>query len=262
VNDRKYTSFYNRQERASRYSGGLDPTKHKFFKILLDAKSNLEIDRPEVLEIGAGNGRFQDVFECYTGIDITENSRTFFHKPYLVIVDKEAYPFDTGKFDLVFSNAVFEHIPNLDFALHEMIRVTKTNGRIIFNPAWQCRPWFADGYPVRPFSDFNLRGKIYKLTIPIRENVLFRLMHVMPVRLWHLIKFHINPDSYREKLFYNKIKANYEYFWMSDSDACNSIDPFLAILFFKANDLTIINYPTLISQFLVRTNELVIEKKT
>ena len=261
MDDKEYTSFYERQERVNGYSGGLDAKQHKFVNVLERVKASLAVVNPDVLEIGAGNGRFQDLFQNYTGIDITESSRKFFHKPYIVINDGEPYPFDSGKFDLVFSNAVFEHIPHVDFALHEMIRVTKRNGRIIFNPAWQCRPWFADGYPVRPFSDFDIWGKLYKLTVPIREHILFRLMHVMPVRFWHLLRFRVNPRVYKDKLVFTQIRANYKHFWMSDSDACNSIDPFMAILFFKANKLRIVNYPSLWKQFFVRTNELILEKK-
>ena len=130
----------------------------------------------------------------------------------------------------------------------------------MFNPAWQCRPWAADGYQVRPYSDFSIFGKLYKATIPIRENLIFRLSHVMPKRFYYLYRFMINKNQFINRLKYKKIKANYEKFWQSDSDACNSIDPFMAILYFKANGFKILNYPTLKSQFLVRTNELVLTK--
>lgn len=82
----------------------------------------------------------------------------------------------------------------------------------------------------------------------------------MPKRLFFLSLFVINPGLFKERLFYRKLKANYETFWQSDSDACNSIDPFLAILFFKANGLEIINYPTLVKQFLIRTGEIILRK--
>lgn len=130
----------------------------------------------------------------------------------------------------------------------------------MFNPAWQCRPWAANGYQVRPYSNFNILGKMYKVSIPIRENLLFRLSYVIPKRLYYLVRYMVNENSFIDNLRYKKIKANYEIFWQSDSDACNSIDPFMAILYFKANGFKILNYPTIKNQFLVRTNELVLTK--
>ena len=256
----KYNDFYDSQDRENIYSSGTSTEMHGFTDVLEGIKTTLQVDHPKVLEIGAGNGRFQNIFDNYTGIDITENTRKFFHKNYIVIKDKERYPFKNEEFDLIFTNAVFEHIPDIDTALKEMIRVTKYGGVIVFNPAWQCRPWAANGYQVRPYSDFNFSGKLYKLIIPIRENIYFRLSYIMPKRFYYLAIFLINPSKFYKKLFYKKIEANYEKFWQSDSDACNSIDPFLVILYFKSNGLKIENYPSLLKQFLVRTNELILRK--
>jgi len=257
----KYVEFYEKADRENIYSAGMKADNHKFNDVLLWIKNQYFKDiNPRGLEIGSGNGRFQDVFDDYTGIDITENSRKYFHKPYIVIEDKKTYPFEDNTFDLIFTNAVFEHIPDINLALKEMTRVVKQGGYIVFNPAWQCRPWAADGYPVRPYSDFGLVGKIYKASIIIRENLLFRLSYTIPKRFYYLVKFLITKNSFKNKLVYKKIRANYEQFWMSDSDACNSIDPFMAILYFKANNFEIVNYPTILKQFLIRTNEIVVKK--
>ncbi len=255
----EYLNFYENADRTNIYSAGLDAEMHTFFKVLDYFKNNIN-DNPKTLEIGAGNGRFQNVFYDYTGIDITENSRKYFHKPYIVLSNDGLYPFKNETFDLIFTNAVFEHIPDIDLALKEMTRVLKDGGFIIFNPAWQCRPWAAEGYPVRPYSDFKILKKIYKFSVPFRENILFRLIHVIPTRLYYLFKFILNKNNFKDNIIFRKLKPNYEKFLMSDSDACNNIDPFLAILYFKANDFQIVNYPTTISQFLVRTNELILKK--
>ncbi len=142
-----------------------------------------------------------------------------------------------------------------------MNRITKRGGGILFDPAWQCRPWAAKGYQVRPYSDFNVLEKLYKASIHIRENLAFRLSYVMPKRFFFMILFMLNRKIFRKRLFYRKLKANYLTFWQSDSDACNSIDPFLAILFFRANGCEILNYPTLAKQFLVRTGGILMRKK-
>ncbi|MBT7934259.1 MAG: class I SAM-dependent methyltransferase [Thiotrichales bacterium] len=156
----KYNDFYDSQDRENIYSSGTSTEMHGFTDVLEGIKTTLQVDHPKVLEIGAGNGRFQNIFDNYTGSDITENTRKFFHKNYIVIKDKERYPFKNEEFDLIFTNAVFEHIPDIDTALKEMIRVTKYGGVIVFNPAWQCRPWAANGYQGRPYSDFNFSLKL------------------------------------------------------------------------------------------------------
>lgn len=124
----KYIEFYEKQDRENVYSAGMNPKEHKFNNVLTSVAKIFNTSNPKVLEIGAGNGRFQDVFEDYTGIDITENSRKYFHKKYVVVEDGKPYPFKDKEFDLVFTNAVFEHIPNIDIALKEMIRVTNKGG--------------------------------------------------------------------------------------------------------------------------------------
>ena len=256
-----YKEFYDRIDRDQEYSSCKNAEEHSFYPVINEILSKYGLCDKKVLEIGSGNGRFQDIVVDYTGVDISEDLQKFYHKPFFVVEDGKPYPFQDESFDFVFTNAVFEHIPNIDLALSEMIRITKRGGIILFNPAWQCRPWAAEGYQVRPYSDFNIPGRIYKASIPIRENLLFRLSHVMPKRLFFLSLFVVKPGLFKERLFYRKLKANYETFWQSDSDACNSIDPFLAILFFRTNGFEILNYPTLFKQYFVRTGEIVMRKK-
>jgi ubiquinone/menaquinone biosynthesis C-methylase UbiE len=255
-----YKEFYENVDRVNTYSAGLNPESHTMYSKLSDFISDNHFKDKRVLEIGSGNGRFQDIVDDYSGIDISEQASKFFHKPYFIVKDGNKYPFADESFDFVFTNAVFEHIPDINHALQEMMRVTKKGGCIMFNPAWQCRPWAANGYQVRPYSDFNILGKLYKALIPLRENLLFRLAHVLPLRLIHIILFALGRNRYKEKLKYRKLKANYETFWQSDSDACNSIDPFMAILYFKANGLKIVNYPNSFKQLLIRTNEIILLK--
>jgi hypothetical protein len=57
---------------------------------------------------------------------------------------------------------------------------------------------------------------------------------------------------------YGRLKANFDKFWMSDSDAQNNMDPFDALLFFNSRGDECLNYPTLLRQFLIRTGALVI----
>jgi SAM-dependent methyltransferase len=45
--------------------------------------------------------------------------------------DAESLPFDTGQFDLVYSNGVIHHTPNTRRTVSEMLRVLKPGGRAI-----------------------------------------------------------------------------------------------------------------------------------
>ncbi len=257
---KKYHDFYNNIDRKNNYyrSNGLQDTP-LYKKVLHNIKKFNCIDK-KVLEIGSADAKFQHIVKDYTGVDIGSKLKDFYEKPFYVIDESGDYPFADGSFDFIFTNAVFEHIPDLNKALKEMLRVLKSGGIIMFNPAWQCRPWAAEGYIVRPYSDFNIYKKIYKASVPIRDSVLFRLLHVMPKRFIALLLFAINMKWFKRKIFFKKLKANYEKYWHSDSDACNSIDPYFAILYFKANGCQILNYPNAFSQFFVRTGYLIVKK--
>lgn len=258
----KYSAFYETVDRDNEYSKGASADGHPFMPVLEYYKKQLQqSDKPKVLEIGAGTGRFQDEFDNYVAIDVSQSLQKYFHKPYVVVKDGQTYPFPDEYFDLVFTYAVFEHIPSVNLALKEAMRVTKPNGAIIFRPAWNCRPWAANGYSVRPYSDFDLLGKIYKSFIPIRNNIMYRAATMIPARTLKLIGFCLNPLSFKLELKYKTLKPNYDQYWVSDSDACNSIDPFSAILFFRANGYQMHKHPNIAKQFFVRTGELIAIKQ-
>jgi SAM-dependent methyltransferase len=209
------------------------------------------------LEIGCGRGAFQDVVADYTGVDLAESVRPFLHKP-LYQASATALPFDDGTFDAIWSYAVLEHVPDPETALSEMRRVLRGDGLLLLAPAWQCRPWAADGYPVRPYADFGWKGKLIKLSIPVRDSVWYRSLRIFPLRLLHLLEYLLRQHPTRFR--YGRLKANFEKFWMSDSDAINAMDPFEAYLWFASRGDTCLNYPSAKSALLLRTGELVFRK--
>ncbi len=138
-------------------------------------------------------------------------------------------PFSDNTFDVAWSYAVWEHIPDPEAALMETIRVLKDGGVFLLCPAWHCRPWAAQGYQVRPYSDFDIIGKIYKLFIPVMNSYVIRGGMCFLERIVAIIKMSISKEK---KLIYKKLKANYDIYWQSDSDACNNLDPFMVMLWF------------------------------
>lgn len=96
--------------------------------------------------------------------------------------------------------------------------------------------------------------------MPIRENYFFRASQILPLRLFYLILFLLNRSFFLNALIYKKLNPNYVIFYQSDSDACNSLDPFLMILFFKANNLEVVNLKSLISGIFWTSDSLILKK--
>jgi len=188
-------------------------------------KFNLN-DRP-VLEIGSGRGYLQDIAQNYTGLDISPNVARFYHKKF-VLGSATALPFPDDSFDGVWSIWVFEHVPNPEQAFRETRRVTRDGGLLFLLPAWNCEPWAAQGYQVRPYSDFNLVGKIVKASIPLRSSPSYWVLSHLPIRLLRSIAARFGPTQLR----YQRLTPNYEKYWVADSDAVNSIDSHEGMLWF------------------------------
>ena len=183
----------------------------------------------QVLEIGSGRGYLQDIAKNYTGLDISPSVARFYHKKF-VLGSATAMPFADDSFDGVWSIWVFEHVPNPEQAFREARRVTRDNGVLFLLPAWDCTAWAADGYPVRPYSDFPAVGKIIKASIPLRSSPPFIAMSKLPNRLARKVVAQLGPT----KLRYRRLTPNYEKYWMPDSDAVNSIDRYEAMLWFRS----------------------------
>jgi len=138
--------------------------------------------------------------------------------------------------------------------LLEMRRVLKPNGLLFLSPAWYCRPWAAKGYAVRPYSDFDLKGKAVKAFIPLRNSLIFRASYVIPRRVGRLILACLGAKQ--AGLRYKELSPNFEIFWTEDSDAVNSIDPFDVISWFSLRGDQCLNKNTLIRKVFVRTGHL------
>jgi len=180
-----------------------------------------------VLEIGSGRGYLQDIAENYIGLDISPSVARFYHKKF-VVGTATALPFPDDSFDGVWSIWVFEHVPNPEQAFREMRRVTRNNGVIFLFPAWNVDPWAAQGYSVRPYSDFGFSGKLVKASIPFRSANEIRIAGILPVRLSRWLGSRLGPTRLR----YSRLRPNYEQYWEPDSDAVNSIDSYEGALWF------------------------------
>jgi SAM-dependent methyltransferase len=181
-----------------------------------------------VLEVGSGRGHLQDFVEDYTGLDISPTVAPLYHKKF-VLGSATALPFADNTFDALWSIWVFEHVPNPEQAFSEARRVTRNGGVLFLLPAWNAPVWAADGYSVRPYSDFGPVGKLIKASVPLRTTLGFKAATVLPVRMIRSLAT-FGPS----KLRYRRLKPNYEQYWVVDSDAVNSIDSYEALLWFTS----------------------------
>jgi SAM-dependent methyltransferase len=254
-----YKSFYD-ERRHLTYAQDyrlIYPESHSNYNELKAFVNQFQLFNKKCLEIGSSGGFFQDMVQDFYGTDIAESLAVYYHKPYRVAKGTR-YPFEDEMFDAIWTINVFEHIPHLLEAMFELKRLLKPGGVLFFSPAWQCRSWAADGYAVRPYSDFNIKGKLIKGSIPVRNSVLWRSIFVFPKRFVRQIFFALG-QRYRQ-INYKKLKPNYITYWTSDSDACNSIDPHDAILWFLSNGFECISHPNPVSIFFVRTHGLIFRK--
>jgi ubiquinone/menaquinone biosynthesis C-methylase UbiE len=184
-----------------------------------------------VLDVGAGTGYLQDVVANYVGLDISSTAKRFFRKPY-VEASATDMPFQDGEFDALWSIWVLEHVPNPEQALTEMRRVVKNGGLLYLLPAWDCIPWAADGYAVRPYSDFSLKGQLIKASLRLLVHPIFVNSYLVPTRLLREASYSISRQPTR--LHYRQLAPNFDHYWMVDSDAINSIDFHEAMLWFTS----------------------------
>ncbi len=249
--------FYEKMYTGATYASAKAEGEHAKLESLLSFVKKRELCNKWVLEIGCGRGAFQDLVEDYVGIDIAEKCGAYLHKPFFC-TSANRLPFADETFDAIWSVWVLEHVPKPEKALIEMRRVLKPGGFLHLDAGWQCRPWYAEGFPVRPYSDFDWKGKCKKATIPVRNSVLFRSFYVFPRRLARhsLLLLLRKPTPFR----YRQLDANYECFWMPDSDACNSMDPHEVILWFASRGDECLSHPGHVKSFVVRTGALEFRK--
>lgn len=247
-------AFYERELAGEAYSTATRPETHSFYPVVKEFLSRYRLGERRCLEIGCGRGAFQDLVADYVGVDLARSAGHYLHKPFFQASATEL-PFAENSFDGAWSYAVLEHVPAPERALSEMRRVLRPGGLLLLAPAWQCRSWAAEGYPVRPYSDFNWRGRLIKASIPIRESLLFRSATIFPRRIVRLIRYLRRREP--QPFFYKPLQPNYERFWMSDSDAVNAMDPYAAILWFVSRGDVCLSYPGIAAQFFVRSGAIV-----
>ncbi|GAB5442266.1 MAG: hypothetical protein Fues2KO_26150 [Fuerstiella sp.] len=246
--------FYDRVYGEPGYASSEEAAQHHEFTALSRFVRDFGLESCECLEVGSGRGAFQNMVSRYTGVDVSESVARYYTKPFYT-ASAEQLPFDNHRFDALWSITVLEHVPNPEQALAEMRRVLRPGGMLYLRPAWNCRPWICEGIPVRPYRDLSLRQKLTKASLPVRDSLWFRAVQKLPVRLLRSLRFdHAKPIA----LKFRRLDPDYSRFWMADSDACCSLDPFDVIQWFRSRGDEVVSHPSWASAMLSRSEALIV----
>lgn len=201
------------------------------FGSLTDFVARFDLQAARVLDIGAGRGYLQDVVPHYTGLDLSSTAKRFFHKPF-VEGSACALPFADNQFHAVWSVWTLEHVPEPEKALCEIRRVLKPGGYAFLLPAWNVDPWAPQGYRVRPYADFDWKGKIVKASVFVQDSWPLKAAYVPVRRLMRLVSRTLfnRPLVLR----FSRMTPNYSRYWTTDSDAVVRIDWYEAALWFTS----------------------------
>ncbi|HWZ31314.1 MAG TPA: class I SAM-dependent methyltransferase [Bryobacteraceae bacterium] len=236
-----YSTAYDKQGSVA-VSPDISPEQEKYAKMALEAALRnhiweqiadfvrlFHLQDKRLLDIGSGQGYLQDEVADYTGMDIAPTVARYYHKPF-VLGSATAMPFDDNTFDGAWSIWVLEHVPNPEAALVEIRRVVKDNGVLFLAPQWDCSPWAAEGYHVRPYRDFGLRGKLIKAAIPVRATLTRVAMPAVRISrgaAWGI-------SNHLTQFRYHRLTPNFQTYWEPDSDAVNSLDFYEMALWFRS----------------------------
>ena len=211
-----------------------------------------------VLEMGAGLGALQDVHPAYVATDLSVEALVRRMRRPAFASDVQCLPLRAGSLDALFTVAVLEHVPRPDVAVAEIARALRPGGVAYLAPAWNCRPWAAEGLHVRPYADLDAGQRLRKAVIPIRDSLAWRGAFAIPKRLVRRAAWSARRRPTR--LRYRPLEANFEVFWDSDSDATAQLDPHEMGLYFESRGFEVVNPAGVLGRVLHRAQPLVVRR--
>lgn len=243
-----YNDVYQGQEYANRGEKSPFETEVKNFIKKYKIKSNAKC-----LEIGSGRGALQDVVKDYTGVDLSKTVSKYYHKNFISASVTEL-PFENNTFDFVWTEAVLEHVPDIETALKEIARVTKHNGYIFIAPAWYCKKWYSWGGHVKGIKEFSGKRKMLRILIPFLCIPAVQFIGLFPKRVYVLLKYKFAAKPV--KLIYQKLNANYDTYIGPDSDACNGLDPCQVAVWYESRGHKCVSHRSFFRKLFIRTEHI------
>ena len=143
----------------------------------------------KLLDIGCGRGDFTKGFKDLglevSGIDREKGDSEMLQGIDVQIssdLEKDAFPFEDGVFDVVFSKSVIEHIRNPEHFMQETKRVLKPGGRVIaMTPDWQSQMYifYDDPTHVHPYTVTGMKDLLAMYGLKEAEAELFYQLPIL-----------------------------------------------------------------------------------
>lgn len=162
----------------------------------------------KILDVGCGANKTEGA------IGLDNNPRT--NADVIHDLGQLPYPFADNEFDLVVSNHVVEHVPDVMAFITELYRVTRNGGRIKLltphytNPDWANDPTHRNHINSYTFNTFLAGRQLFDFYTDIQLKPIS--CHVSLLNLWRLlgIQFIVNLDQKAPKLrFLRKFWEHY-----------------------------------------------------
>jgi SAM-dependent methyltransferase len=251
-----YYKFYNAED-PNRWGRNEMPeqlalTRHWLLRAELQDPSKV------ILELGCGVGALSSVHPNYIGLDFSATAlKKFVTSAPHVNGDMQCLPFKDISVDCIFSWAALEHVPHPEKALAEVERVLKGGGVAILAPAWNVRSWAAKGLPILSYRDLSWQDRLRKLTIPVRNSVIWRGLFAVPRRLWREI---MALQKQSMPFDYKRLSPNLEEYIYTDCDAFTCMDAHAAVTYFKTRGWAILSHTGFLPRVLARHEPVVVRK--
>ena len=234
----EYAAFYAVEDEA-RFGR---PELERETQLIRERLEQLGIeDTMPVLELGCGMGALSEVHPGYVGLDFGLPAlQRFRNRKPRMQGDMQQLPIATGSVAAVFSWTALEHVPKPEFVLAEIERVLQPGGAAILYPAWYCRPWAAKALPIRPYRELGWRDRISKMSIPIRNSLVWQAASIFPARI--LRELRALPGC-AVSFDYRRLTPNLKEYVYTDCDAFSSLDPHAVITYFRSRGWDIVSHP-------------------
>jgi SAM-dependent methyltransferase len=211
-----------------------------------------------ILELGCGKGPLRSVHPGYIGLEFSKTALMGVSRGTRTVNgDMQRLPFRANSIGFIFSWAAIEHVPHPERVFEEISRVLRPGGVALLAPAWNCRPWAAKGLPARRYRELDWKSRLEKLTIPIRDSLVWRAVWAAPFRIAREIRALRNvplPFTYRQ------LTPNLTDYVYTDCDAFTSMDPHAAILYFATRGWDVLSHPSCGARLLSRHEPVVVKK--
>ncbi|MFQ5903955.1 MAG: class I SAM-dependent methyltransferase [Candidatus Binatia bacterium] len=228
---REAVEFYNYPD-AKCYGRGAPYISRPVLELLIHRYLGNSPEK-RLVALGSGKGALSNCHPNYLALDISHLAlKTWLRGRRTVQANIQSVPLKDRTADLVFSRCVLEHLPRPEACLEEIDRILKPGGVLLLGPAWFCRPWAASGLKIKSFRQLSWNQRLMKISIFIRDSLLWRASLILPQRLFREADLALRPRPVPFR--YKKLTPNLEEHLTPDSDAMASMDPHMALLYFTS----------------------------